>query len=114
MTQEERIAFMQLSQRVNSLEGVIAGLNSCCDCCTWPEYRILYGATISGYYNSSESNYDYTAIINDFNFIDLLPETDCSDAKAFVFCQDGILFCSYHLQDGWTIVAIAECPVKMQ
>lgn len=59
---------------------------------------------------NENGEYDHGVLREQLNFDDTLPEGTCSGEKLIIFCADLLLFCEYHLEDGWTIAAKVEVP----
>lgn len=73
-----------------------------------PHFKQFPGEALQVYKEYGE--YNHQAIKEAFNFEDTLPGGECSGQKLNIFLPDGIIYCVWHLEDGWNIDAIVEVP----
>lgn len=79
-----------------------------CDCTSiTPHYSLRPGQYVQGF-KDEYGEYNKEEIKVSFNFNDTLPGGLCSGEKVFIFCNDAIIACSWHLEDGWIIESIIE------
>jgi len=112
-TDAEKRMFQILNQKVDDLSKKLSdccgSTNTCkCECMQQP-WRVRTNIDI--YYlatNEEGENYYGEKTAEELSLQDRFPETSCDGQKGDLLCDDGVVFCSYHLESngnptGWYI-----------
>lgn len=81
-----------------------------CSCCSVTPYNIPFVSGSLQALKDPVEGYVHSTIKQALNFEDTLPGGECSGQKLNIFLPDGIIYCVWHLEDGWNIDAIVEVP----